>query len=233
MLSTETDLATARVLVVEDDAEIADVLRRSLRKEGYEVRASADGVEALEAASAFAPDLVVLDLGLPRLDGIEVCRRLRAESDVPILMLTARAETEERVGGLDSGADDYLVKPFSLAELRARLRALARRPPLNSAAKTLRVGDLSLDPASHVVSRGGRPIALTKTEFALLETLMRAPGRVQTRQALIDQVWEGRDDHRSNVIEVYVSYLRAKVDRPFGRRSIKTVHGVGYTVLAD
>jgi two-component system, OmpR family, response regulator len=150
-----------------------------------------------------------------------------------VLMLSGRGEVTDRVHGLESGADDYLVKPFSLAELRARLRALARRPPLNGSPPVLRVGDLWLDPVSHAVSRGGRPIALTKTEFALLETLMRSPGRVHTRRALIDRVWDGRDDHRSNVIEVYVSYLRAKVDRPFGRRSIKTVHGVGYTVLAD
>src|SRR5262249_36688391 len=223
-----------RVLVVEDSEKVASVLRRALGVDGYTVDVAEAGEPALAMAAGGRYDAVVLDVVLPGMDGFETCRRLRSAGvGTPILMLTGRGEVTDRIHGLDSGADDYLVKPFSLAELRARLRALARRPSLNSAAKTLRVGDLSLDPASHVVSRGGRPIALTKTEFALLETLMRAPGRVQTRQALIDQVWEGRDDHRSNVIEVYVSYLRAKVDRPFGRRSIKTVHGVGYTVLAD
>ena len=134
MLTSDPEIATGRVLVVEDDAEIADVLRRSLRQEGYEVRTRADGVEALDVATGFVPDLVVLDLGLPRLDGVEVCRRLRAEGDVPILMLTARAETEDRVGGLDSGADDYLVKPFERSELLARIRALLRRRPPRGAA---------------------------------------------------------------------------------------------------
>src|ERR1044072_408199 len=160
MLAAETDPSGGRVLVVEDDAEIADVLRRSLRNVGYEVRTSGDGVEALDVAAGFFPDLVVLALGLPRLDGIEVCRQLRADSDVPILMLTARAETEDRVGGLDSGADDYLVKPFERRELLARIRALLRRRPPRGAA-SLEVGDLSLNPDTREVRRGERQRGLT------------------------------------------------------------------------
>src|ERR1700709_2080132 len=150
----DTDRSGGRVLVVEDDADIADVLRRSLRQEGYDVKTSADGVDALDVADGFVPDLVVLDLGLPRLDGIEVCRRLRAEGDVPILMLTARAETEDRVGGLDSGADDYLVKPFERQELLARIRALLRRRPPRRAA-SLEVADLTLHPDTRERKRGG------------------------------------------------------------------------------
>ena len=169
---TETDPVGGRVLVVEDDADIADVLRRSLRNEGYEVRTSADGTEALDAAAGFVPDLVVLDLGLPGLDGLEVCRRLRTDGDVPILMLTARAETEDRVTGLDSGADDYLVKPFERKELLARIRALLRRRPPRGAA-SLEVGDLQLNPDTREVHRGEREIELTNREFELLEFLMR------------------------------------------------------------
>src|SRR6478609_2775832 len=168
----EPDQSGGRVLVVEDDADIADVLRRSLRNEGYEVRTSADGVDALDVAAGFFPDLVVLDLGLPRLDGIEVCRRLRMEGDVPILMLTARAETDDRVTGLDSGADDYLVKPFERQELLARIRALLRRRPPRGTA-SLEVGDLTLNPDTRDVRRGERPIELTQREFELLEYLMR------------------------------------------------------------
>src|SRR3954451_6745818 len=155
MLTVEPETATGRVLVVEDDAEIADVLRRSLRQEGYEVRTSADGVDALDVAAGFFPDLVVLDLGLPRLDGVEVCRRLRLDGDVPILMLTARAETEDRVTGLDSGADDYLVKPFERQELLARIRALLRRRPPRGTA-SIAVGDLQLNPGTREVRRGER-----------------------------------------------------------------------------
>src|SRR5436309_9590373 len=169
MLASEA--ATGRVLVVEDDVEIADVLRRTLRQEGHEVRSAGDGVEALTLAEQFVPDLVILDLGLPRLDGVEVCRRLRAASDVPILILTARAETPDRVVGLDSGADDYLVKPFERQELLARIRALLRRrPPRGSA--SLVVGDLRLNPDTREVTRGDRQIELTNREFELLEYLM-------------------------------------------------------------
>src|SRR5215211_520589 len=170
MLSTSE--STGRVLVVEDDISIADVLRRTIRQEGHEVRSAGDGVEALRLAEEFTPDLVVLDLGLPKLDGVEVCRRLRAESDVPILILTARTETDDRVTGLDSGADDYLVKPFERKELLARMRALLRRrPPRGSA--SLSVGDLRLNPDTREVDRGEREIQLTAREFELLEYLMR------------------------------------------------------------
>ena len=166
MLTAEEN--TGRVLVVEDDESIADVLRRTLRQEGHEVRSAGDGVEALRLAEEFVPDLVVLDLGLPKLDGVEVCRRLRAESDVPILILTARTETDDRVEGLDSGADDYLMKPFERKELLARLRALLRRrPPRGSASLT--VGDLRLNPDTREVLRGERPLELTNREFELLE----------------------------------------------------------------
>src|SRR5438045_4446746 len=180
-----SDTATGRVLVVEDDAEIADVLRRTLRQEGHEVRSAGDGVEALSLAEQFVPDLVILDLGLPRLDGVEVCRRLRAASDVPILILTARVETGDRVEGLDSGADDYLVKPFERQELLARMRALMRRrPPRRSA--PLRVGDLSLNADTHEVSRGERQIELTQREFELLEYLMRNERIVIPRQRVVE-----------------------------------------------
>jgi DNA-binding response OmpR family regulator len=229
MLSTETDLATARVLVVEDDAEIADVLRRSLRKEGYDVRASADGVDALEAASAFAPDLVVLDLGLPRLDGIEVCRRLRAESDVPILMLTARAETEQRVGGLDSGADDYLVKPFERRELLARIRALLRRHPPRGTA-SLQVGDLTLNPDSREVRRGEREIELTNRQFELLEYLMRNARLVVSRERLLEEVWGYDPMAATNTIDVFVSALRRKLEEGDEPRLLHTKRGAGYVL---
>src|SRR6201991_1272479 len=169
---TDTEVGGGRVLIVEGDGDIADVLRRSLRNEGYEVRPSADGTEALDVAAGFVPDLVVLDLGLPGMDGVEVCRRLRTDGDVPILMLTARAETEDRVTGLNSGADDYLVKPFERQELLARIRALLRRRPPRGMAP-LRVGDLTLNPDTHEVARGERRIELTQREFELLEYLMR------------------------------------------------------------
>src|SRR3954453_13418039 len=188
MPTAELEISGGRVLLVEDDVEIADVLRRSLRNEGYEVRTSADGVDALDAAAGFFPDLVVLDLGLPRLDGVEVCRRLRADSDVPILMLTARTETEDRVEGLDSGADDYLVKPFERRELLARIRALLRRRPPRGTA-SLEAGDLSLHPDTPQDERGDREIELTHREFELLEFLMRNDRLVVSRERLPDEVW--------------------------------------------
>ena len=181
-------MSKPRVLVVEDDGDIADVLRRSLRLEGYDVRVAGDGVGALDEAVVFEPDAVVLDLGLPRLDGVEVCRRLRAEGDVPILMLTARDGTDARVEGLDSGADDYLVKPFERQELLARLRAmLRRRPPRGSAFLT--VGDLRLNPDTREVVRGDRTVDLTAREFELLEYLMRNERLVVSREALLEEVW--------------------------------------------
>ncbi len=229
MLATDPQLATARVLVVEDDADIADVLRRSLRQEGYEVRTSADGVDALDIASGFLPDLVVLDLGLPRLDGIEVCRRLREEGDVPILMLTARGETEDRVGGLDSGADDYLVKPFERRELLARIRALLRRrPPRGSA--SLQVADLRLNPDTREVCRGERELELTNREFELLEYLMRNERLVVSRERLLDEVWGYDPMAPTNTIDVFISNLRRKLEEGGEPRLLHTKRGAGYVL---
>jgi DNA-binding response OmpR family regulator len=224
---TDGDSAGGRVLVVEDDEEIADVLRRSLRSEGYEVQTSADGVEALDMAVGFVPDLVVLDLGLPRLDGVEVCRQLRADGDVPILMLTARAETEDRVAGLDSGADDYLVKPFERQELLARIRALLRRrPPRGSA--SLSVGDLTLNPDTREVRRGEREIELTNREFELLEFLMRNERLVVSRERLLDEVWGYDPTAATNTIDVFVSNLRRKLEAGGAGRLLHTKRGAGY-----
>lgn len=229
MLTTDPETAGGRVLVVEDDAEIADVLRRSLRQEGYEVRTSADGVEALDVATGFVPDLVVLDLGLPRLDGIEVCRRLRAEGDVPILMLTARAETEDRVGGLDSGADDYLVKPFERRELLARIRALLRRRPPRGAA-SLEVADLMLNPDTREVRRGDRELELTNREFELLEYLMRNERLVVSRERLLDEVWGYDPTAATNTIDVFISNLRRKLEAGGEPRLLHTKRGAGYVL---
>ncbi len=229
MLTADTDRAAGRVLVVEDDAEIADVLRRSLRKEGYEVQASADGVEALQDASAFMPDLVILDLGLPRLDGIEVCRRLRAESDVPILMLTARTETENRVDGLDSGADDYLTKPFERQELLARIRALLRRRPPRGAA-SLRLGDLTLNPDTREVHRGEREIELTNRQFELLEYLIRNQRLVISRERLLEEVWGYDPMAATNTIDVFISALRRKLEAGGESRLLHTKRGAGYVL---
>jgi two-component system response regulator MprA len=228
---TETDRSGGRVLVVEDDADIADVLRRSLRNEGYEVKTSADGVDALDVAAGFVPDLVVLDLGLPRLDGVEVCRRLREDGDVPILMLTARAETEDRVTGLDSGADDYLVKPFERQELLARIRALLRRRPPRGTA-SLAVGDLQLNPDTREVRRGEREIELTNREFELLEFLMRNERLVVSRERLLDEVWGYDPMAATNTIDVFISNLRRKLEAGEEARLLHTKRGAGY-VLKD
>jgi len=229
VLTADRETATGRVLIVEDDAEIADVLRRSLRQEGYEVKTSSDGVEALDVASGFVPDLVVLDLGLPRLDGIEVCRRLRAEGDVPILMLTARAETEDRVGGLDSGADDYLVKPFKRPELLARIRALLRRRPPRGAA-SLTVGDLTLNPDTREVKRGERELELTNREFELLEYLMHNERLVVSRERLLDDVWGYDPTAATNTIDVFISNLRRKLEEGGEPRLLHTKRGAGYVL---
>jgi two-component system OmpR family response regulator len=222
-----------RILVVEDDVKMAGLLRRGLAEEGLAVDVAGRGDEALWMAQAVAYDAVVLDLMLPGLDGVEVCRRLR-ESGVwaPVLMLTARDAVEDRVAGLDGGADDYLVKPFSFAELLARLRALVRRgggerPPV------LEVGDLCLDPATRQVWRGTAEVRLSPKEFALLETFMRRPGEVLSRYHLLEHAWDYAYENRSNVVDVYVRYLRDKIDRPFGRASLETVRGVGYRLRAD
>ncbi|MCW2967795.1 MAG: response regulator transcription factor [Solirubrobacteraceae bacterium] len=220
-----------RVLVVEDDDEIAGVLQRSLRLEGYDVRLSGDGEAALTDARAFVPDLVVLDLGLPKLDGMEVARRLRSEDDVPILMLTARDAVDARVEGLDTGADDYLVKPFDRQELLARLRALLRRrPPRGSA--SLVCADLQLNPDTHEVSRGDREIELTQREFELLEFLMRNERIVVPRQRLLEEVWGYDPFATTNTIEVFVSNLRRKLEGGGEPRLLHTIRGAGYVLRA-
>ena len=219
-----------RVLVVEDDTEIAQVLQRSLRLDGYDVKLAADGVQALDEAHAFLPDLIVLDLGLPRLDGIDVARRLRDDGDdVPILILTARDALESRVEGLDIGADDYLVKPFERQELLARLRALLRRRPPRGMAP-LRVGDLMLNPDTHEVTRATRAIELTQREFELLEYLMRNERLVISLQKLLAEVWGYDPFSITNTIEVFVSNLRRKLEADGEPRLLHTVRGAGYVL---
>jgi DNA-binding response OmpR family regulator len=222
---------TPRVLVVEDDDDIAQVLQRSLRMEGYDVRLAGDGVTALDQAHAFLPDLVILDLGLPRLDGMDVARELRGRDDVPILMLTARDALEARVEGLDAGADDYLVKPFERQELLARLRALLRRRPPKGAAQLV-VGDLMLNPDTHEVTRGERAIELTQREFELLEYLMRNERIVISRQRLLDEVWGYDPFSVTNTIEVFVSNLRRKLEADGEPRLLHTIRGAGYVLRA-
>ena len=230
MLASDST-SPGRVLVVEDDESIADVLRRMLRQEGHEVRSSVDGVEALRAAEEFVPDLVILDLGLPGLDGVEVCRRLRVDSDVPILILTARSELGDRVEGLDSGADDYLVKPFERQELLARMRALMRRrPPRGSAA--LVVGDLRLNPDTREVNRGDRQIELTNREFELLEYLMRNERLVVSRERLLEEVWGYDPMAMTNTIDVFISNLRRKLEEGDEDRLLHTKRGAGYVLRA-
>jgi two-component system OmpR family response regulator len=217
-----------RLLVVEDDVRMAAALLRGLRYEGVIADVATGGAQALGMARATEYDAVVLDVMLPDLDGFETCRRLREDGMwAPIMMLTARDAVEDRVRGLDQGADDYLTKPFSLAELLARLRALVRRGPVERPA-VYEVGDLRLDPATRQVWRGEEEIALSAREFALLETFMRRPGQVLSQMQLLDAAWDLGYEQRSNVVEVYVRYLREKVDRPFGVASIETVRGVGY-----
>ena len=229
MLETET--ATGRVLVVEDDTEIAEVLRRTLRQEGHEVRTAGDGQEALSAAAEFVPDLVILDLGLPKLDGSEVLRRLRADDDVPILILTARTELDDRVEGLDAGADDYLVKPFERQELLARMRALMRRrPPRGSA--SLVVGDLQLNPDTREVHRGPREIELTNREFELLEFLMRNERLVISRERLLEEVWGYDPMAMTNTIDVFISNVRRKLEEGGEPRLLHTKRGAGYVIRA-
>jgi DNA-binding response OmpR family regulator len=222
---------SARVLVVEDDEDIAQVLQRSLRLEGYEVRIAADGASALDAASAFVPDLVILDLGLPKIDGIEVAKQLRAGDDVPILILTARDALDSRVEGLDSGADDYLVKPFERQELLARMRALLRRRPPRGSASVV-VGDLTLNPDTHEVKRGDRDVELTQREFELLEYLMRNERIVVPRQRLLEEVWGYDPFATTNTIEVFVSNLRRKLEFGGEDRLLHTIRGAGYVLRA-
>lgn len=220
-----------RILVVEDDEDIVDVLRRTLRAEGYEVAAVGDGQEALDRALSYIPDLVILDLGLPGMDGVEVCRELRQDGDVPVLMLTARTETDDMVEGLDSGADDYLTKPFERVELLARIRALLRRrPPRGSA--MLVVGDLQLSPDAREVRRGERDIELTKREFDLLEYLMRNERLVVTRERLLEEVWGYDPLDDTNTIDVFVSNLRRKLEEDGEPRLLHTKRGAGYLLKA-
>jgi two-component system, OmpR family, response regulator len=222
-----------RVLVVEDDVKMAAAIRRGLRFEGVVVDVAVRGEEAIRRVGATEYDAVLLDVMLPDIDGFETCRRLRRQGLwVPIIMLTARDAVEDRVRGLDTGADDYLTKPFSLAELLARLRALARRGPVERPA-VLEVGDLRLDPATHEIWRGEHRIELSAREFGLLEAFMRRPGQVLTQLQLLEAAWELGYEQRSNVVEVYVRYLREKIDRPFGVASIETVRGVGYRLRKD
>jgi two-component system, OmpR family, response regulator len=217
-----------RVLVVEDDLKMASLLRRGLLEEGLAADVARTGDDALWMAEATEYDAIVLDVMLPGTDGFEVCRRLRESGRwSPVLMLTARDAVEDRVAGLDAGADDYLTKPFSFAELLARLRALARRAPLERPT-VLEAGDLRLDPATRRAWRGDVEIGLSAKEFALLETFMRRPGEVLSRYQLLEHCWDYGYENRSNVVDVYVRYLREKVDRPFGRSSLETVRGVGY-----
>jgi DNA-binding response OmpR family regulator len=218
-----------RVLVVEDDDAIAQVLQRSLRMEGYDVKIAGDGISALDLSHAFLPDLVILDLGLPGMDGIDVARTLRQSDDVPILVLTARDAVESRVEGLDSGADDYLVKPFERQELLARLRALLRRRPPRGQA-TLMVGDLTLNPDTHEVLRADRPVDLTQREFELLEYLMRNERIVVSRQRLLDEVWGYDPFSMTNTIEVFVSNLRRKLEAGGEPRLLHTIRGAGYVL---
>jgi two-component system OmpR family response regulator len=222
-----------RVLVVEDEVKMAGLLKRGLEEEGYAVDVAGTGSEALWLGTENPYDAIVLDVMLPDLDGFEVCRQLREGGRwPPVLMLTARDAVPDRVTGLDAGADDYLTKPFSFTELFARLRALMRRGA-NERPTVLREGDISLDPATRKVTRGDAPIDLTAKEFALLEYFMRHAGEVLSRARLIEHVWDFAYDGDSNVVDVYVRYLRQKIDRPFGRNTIETVRGTGYRLREE
>jgi two-component system response regulator MprA len=219
-----------RVLVVDDEPAVRSALERALRLEGYDVDLAADGAEALRRLSARSADAVVLDVLMPQVDGLEVCRRLRAAQDhTPVLMLTARDAVGDRVAGLDAGADDYLVKPFALEELHARLRALLRRTS-SSETDVLRFADLVIDLGARDVHRGSRRIDLTRTEFLLLELFLRNPRQVLTRAVIFDRVWDYDFGPRSNALEVYVSYLRRKLESGGEPRLIHTVRGVGYVL---
>lgn len=227
------DTSHVRILVVDDDRAVRESLRRSLSFNGYTVDLAEDGVEALEAITHERPDAVVLDVMMPRMDGLEVCRQLRSTGDdLPILVLTARDSVSERVAGLDAGADDYLPKPFALEELLARLRALLRRtgPEESTEAAIMTFADLTLDPSTREVYRGNRAISLTRTEFALLEMLIANPRRVLTRSRILEEVWGFDFPTSGNALEVYVGYLRRKTEAEGETRLIHTVRGVGYVL---
>jgi two-component system OmpR family response regulator len=221
-----------KVLVVEDEVKLASLIRKALREHGMLADVAIKGEDALWMADASPYDVLVLDINLPGIDGFETCRRLRGSGvRTPILMLTARDRFDDRIAGLDTGADDYLVKPFDYGELFARIRALARRGPVERGT-VLVVGDLSLDVATHVIRRGDVEIPLSTKELQLLEVFMRHPEQVLSRYALLEGAWDMRYENRSNVVDVYVAYLRDKIDRPFGVKSIETVHGAGYRLRA-
>ncbi|HET7743221.1 MAG TPA: response regulator transcription factor [Gaiellaceae bacterium] len=219
------------ILVVDDEPAVRDSLRRALELEGYEVELAEDGEQALDRLGRDSqPEAMILDILMPGIDGLEVCRRIRqAGSTLPVLMLTARAEVDSRVAGLDAGADDYLPKPFALAELLARLRALLRRVT-NGSSDALRFADLELDPGTREVARGGRPIELTRTEFSLLELFLRNPRQVLTRSIIFERVWGFDFGPTSNSLDVYIGYLRRKTEADGGSRLIHTVRGVGYAL---
>ncbi len=222
-----------KVLVVEDDPKMAGLVRRGIESEGGIADVVSTGEDALWMVPANHYDAVILDIMLPGIDGFETCRRLREAAQwVPLLLLTARDGVEDRVAGLDGGADDYVTKPFSLVELNARVRALVRRGPLERPT-VLEVGPLTLDPAGRRVTRAGTPIDLSSKEFHLLEIFMRNPGRVLTRLQLLERAWTHDYENRSNVVDVYVGYLRAKIDRPFGTDSIETLRGTGYRLRPE
>ncbi|MDQ8044037.1 MAG: response regulator transcription factor [Solirubrobacteraceae bacterium] len=222
-----------RVLVVEDEAEFAALLVAGLSHHGVLADAIVEGEQAVQMAHTHAYDVICLDVNLPGIDGFETCRRLRAaEVLAPVLMLTARDAIDDRIAGLDTGADDYLVKPFVLGELLARLRALARRPPPTTAVE-LRVGDLVLDPRTHRVRRGATEVPLTTKELHVLEVFMRHPGAVLSRFDILERAWDAAFESHSNVVDVYVRALRAKLDRPFGRETLETVRGAGYRLRVD
>jgi two-component system OmpR family response regulator len=221
-----------RVLVVEDERKLGELLRRGLGEEGYAADLADRGEEALWMAQAVPYDAIVLDVMLPGADGFEICRRMRGRGVwAPVLMLTARDAVDDRVNGLDAGADDYLTKPFAFEELLARLRALTRRAPVERP-PVLQVGDLRLDPAAHRAWRGDEELDLSAKEFALLELFMRRPGVTLSRTQSLDGAWDIAFESRSNVVDVYVRYLREKIDRPFGHHSLETIRGVGYRLRA-
>jgi two-component system OmpR family response regulator len=221
-----------RVLVVEDEVKLASLIRKALREQGMLADVATKGEDALWMAGATPYDVIVLDVNLPGIDGFETCRRLRADDlRTPILMLTARDAVDDRINGLDTGADDYVVKPFDIKELFARIRALARRGPMEQG-PVLRVGDLTLDVATHTVKRGDVAIPMPTKQLQLLEVFMRRPGMVLSRYDLLERAWDMEYENRSNVVDVYVRYLRERIDRPFGVETIETVRGAGYRLRA-